>query len=239
MIFSHEFKNDLELINNELLNKRPFAFSKYADGEYFILQNKPIRNIDNWFFDPNLDQRFMNMLRDSLAYKDDGYYVGISCPCCHKESYDWFLQTVGSDYGNTTFANIFVNSNYPYYLDQLIPTFNTYGNIYLVCNGRSNKEKIKQKLNVTDFFGIGDEAFKTDLHLIDDLLNFVNQNNIKGALFLFSAGPFGNVLAHKLWENNKNNTYLDIGSTLNTLTDLNIRDYQSNGHYSNKTCIFQ
>ena len=29
------------------------------------------------------------------------------------------------------------------------------------------------------------------------------------------AGPFGNILTHQLFEHNDNNTYIDIGSTLN------------------------
>ena len=42
-----------------------------------------------------------------------------------------------------------------------------------------------------------------------------------------------------LWKHNKNNTYIDIGSTLNIWTEKNIRDYQStNGVYTNKTCKF-
>ena len=34
-------------------------------------------------------------------------------------------------------------------------------------------------------------------------------------VFLFCCGPFGNILCHELTEYEPNNTYLDIGSTLN------------------------
>jgi hypothetical protein len=57
-------------------------------------------------------------------------------------------------------------------------------------------------------------------------------------LFLFCAGPLGNMLAAKFWEKNKNNTYLDIGSTLNGyLTEIN-RSYLQGGNTSQKTCIW-
>ena len=106
-------------------------------------------------------------------------------------------------------------------------------------NNRFVLEKLKNVINITDFYGIGPEAFKTDLFLIDDLKNLITNNDLKNSLFLFCAGPLGNVLSHQLWEHNKNNTYIDIGSTLNVWTEKNIRDYQTpNGVYSNKICKF-
>jgi len=57
-------------------------------------------------------------------------------------------------------------------------------------------------------------------------------------LFLFCAGPLGNMLAAKFWKVNKTNTYIDIGSTLNTyLTEPN-RRYLTGKHTSLKTCIW-
>jgi hypothetical protein len=238
MKFNKIFKDDIEIINVSLLKKEKFSFSKYADGERFILQSQKITNIDNWTFNPLDDNVFFNMLMDSFKFKDDGYYIGISCPCCDKHSYDWFNKIKGSDDNNTTFANIFVNNNYTYFKEKLIPTFNTYKKIVLIANKDSNLKKLKNVLNYTDFFGIGSEAFKTDLNLIDELKFFININNIKDSLFLFCAGPLGNVLSHQLWSFNKDNTYLDIGSTLNTWTEKNIRDYQKNTELTNKICKF-
>ena len=46
------------------------------------------------------------------------------------------------------------------------------------------------------------------------------------------------MLAAKFWELNKNNTYLDIGSTLNGyLTETN-RGYLRGGNTTLKTCIW-
>lgn len=239
MEFKKKFREDLEIINQKLLNKEKFSFSKYADGEHKILLNVPIRNCDNWFFDPNSDNKFYKMLMDSLKFKDDGYYIGVSCPCCDLMGYSWYLSEKGSDETHTTFANIFVNSNYDYFKNSLLPTFNTYDRIFLIANENSNLIKLKEVLNFTDFYGIGPEAFKTDLDLIDELKEIISDEEIKDSLFLFCAGPLGNVLSHQLWKFNKNNTYLDIGSTLNIWTEKNIRDYQTpNGMYTNKTCNF-
>ena len=75
------FNEDIKIIFNALKNKEHFSFSKYADGEFAILQNKPITNCDNWTFKPERDVKEQNELLNSFTYNEDGYYVGISCPC--------------------------------------------------------------------------------------------------------------------------------------------------------------
>ena len=44
------FKKDLVNIHNFLKEKKPFAFSKYADGEYKILVNEAITNCDGLIY---------------------------------------------------------------------------------------------------------------------------------------------------------------------------------------------
>jgi hypothetical protein len=239
MSFTKNFDSDLKVIQNFLKEKKNFAFSKYADGEHRILLNTQIRNCDNWFFDPNTNYGFFDMLTESIKYNEDNYYIGISCPCCDIEGFNWYKENKGSKDENTTFANIFVNNNYEYFKKEILHTFNTFDRIVLVANKDSNLEKVKTVLNFTDFYGIGGEAFKTDLHLIEELKSLIKSEDLKNTLFLFCAGPLGNVLSYKLWEFNKNNTYVDIGSTLNIWTEKNIRNYQNNGGvYHNKICKF-
>lgn len=239
MKFKKNFKEDIEILNQKLINKENFSFSKYADGEHQILLNNPITNCDNWFFDPTTNNEFHKMLTDSLKFKDNGYYVGISCPCCDLLGHRWYMDEKGSDETHTTFANLFVNSNYEFFKKNLLNTFNTYKRIFLIANENSNLTKLKEVLNFTDFYGIGPEAFKTNLNIINEIKNIIEEESIKDSLFLFCAGPLGNVLSHQLWDFNKNNTYLDIGSTLNIWTEKNIRDYQTpKGTYTNRTCNF-
>jgi hypothetical protein len=238
MIFTQKFTEDFDILKNNVKEHKKFAFSKYADGEYNILINQPIRNIDNWFYNPNENYDFYKLLFESFMFQDEGYYIGISCPCCDVSTHRWYMDNKGSSLDNTTFANIFVNNNYEMFKQELLPLFNTYKRIFLIANENSNLLKLKEVLNITDFYGIGIEGFKTNLNLIDELITKINYENITDTLFLFCAGPLGNVLSHKLWNNNKNNTYIDIGSTLNIWTEKNLRDYQLGGVYSNKLCIF-
>ena len=77
------FKQDLVVFYNKLLSKENFSFSKYADGEWAVIQNCPVNNGEFWF-DPNNseDQKKRRYLIESFEYKNPQYYVGISCPCC-------------------------------------------------------------------------------------------------------------------------------------------------------------
>lgn len=238
MIFQHKFDDDFNIIKESIAKKEKFSFSKFADGEIAIMQKIKIRNIDNWLFEPDKDENFSNLLYDSLRYNEDGYHIGISCPCCDFNGYTWLKSNFGLDYKNVTFANIFVNNNYPKFKTELLPLFNNFDNIIFIGNMNSNLEKVNEVLNFKTFYGVGPEAFKTDLLLVNILIDRIKNEDIKDALFLFSAGPLGNVLSHKLWAANKNNTYIDIGSTMNIWTGLNLRDYQLNGGYANKICTF-
>jgi hypothetical protein len=46
------------------------------------------------------------------------------------------------------------------------------------------------------------------------------------------------MLAARMWENNKNNTYIDIGSTLNSYLVGNNRGYLKGAETLKKTCIW-
>ena len=43
----------------------------------------------------------------------------------------------------------------------------------------------------------------------------LKQQKINNLIYLFCCGPFGNILCHQLTDHEPDNTYLDIGSTLN------------------------
>ena len=88
---------------------------------------------------------------------------------------------------------------------------------------------------------IGKNAWVENTNLIDEIKLFITKNNVKNGLFLFCAGPFGNILTHQLFEHCKDNTYIDIGSTLNPLLlENNVlnRGYLRGESSRNKICIW-
>jgi len=203
------FEDDFYFFYNLLKNGTKFSFSKYADGEYAMLVNQRIATQDNWAFNPDTDFKSREELLDSFRFNENGYYVGISCPCCQPMAHvQWMRDNVGVYKDHLTWANIFVNGNYKKFVENFIPEFNNH-EIILVGTEKGDPSTLPFK--VEKYIPIGTAAFRDNLNLVTEL----PQENYQNKLFLFCAGPLGNMLAAKMWKHNKNNIYMDIGSTLN------------------------
>jgi len=226
-----DFKKDLELIKKLLTNGERFSFSKYADGEYAILKNQKITNCDNWTFDPKIHGKYQDKLMDSFTYNDEGYYVGISCPCCVPQDHvNWMRKTVNVPNSRLTWANLFVNGNHNDYMKHIVPLFNTY-DVTLVANKKADVNKLP--FTVNEHIPISDLAWVDNYNLLESL-----KRDDKDRLYLFAAGPLGNMLAYELWKNNKKNTYIDIGSTLNHFLVGANRGYLRGAATLKKICVW-
>lgn len=228
-----DFNKSIEILFESLKRGEKFAFSKYADGEYKILINEKITNCDNWTFDPEIHQTHQQELLDSFTYYEEGYYIGVSCPCCvPNQDVMWMRNNVGAPQTNITWANIFVNSNYKFFVDNFIPEFNNH-DIILIANQESVLGYLP--FEVEEFIPITNTAWFDNFDLVKSLPN----KEYKDKLFLFCAGPLGNMLAAKMWGKNKSNTYLDIGSTLTPyLLGINNRGYLQGNNSINKKCVW-
>lgn len=228
-MITDSFRGDIEFIFKKLQSKEKFSFSKYADGEFAILANIPITNADNWTFNPELHTNIREELIRSFQLKDKNYFVGVSCKCCQpSEVVDWMREESKQDI--LTWANLFVNSNYPYFKSTFIPEFNNHD---IVLFARHNA-KVGNLPFPVEHIQISEQAFIDDFYLVNEFP--IHQYRDK--LFLFCAGPLGNMLAAKFWELNKTNTYLDIGSTLNPYLTENNRGYLNKPEHQLKTCIW-
>jgi hypothetical protein len=226
------FEEEIYRIFNLFKKGSPFSFSKFADGEWAAIQNE---NLNNSEFENNsgVNQFFRDKLIESIKYKDPNYYIGTCCPCCNGEIAQKMRDFSGQDEDHMTFANVFVNTNYGIYKKLFFEQYKNY-DIHLIANKNSKIENLPFKIE--KFYPIGFSAWINDYHLIEQILNA----NLKNKLFLFCCGPFGNILAHQLLLNNKENIYLDIGSTLNPWLQSEgfKRDYYCGGYFSNRTCIW-
>jgi hypothetical protein len=186
------FKNEIEKLFARLISKKPFAFSKYADGEWMAMNQFPVFNGE---FKADSSEKTLNsiqLLRESFVYKDPNYFVGISCPCCQGQAHQQMKTVSGQNEENLTYANIFVNSNYQFYKEKFIPEYKNW-TVNLIANEKSDITKLP--FDVKRFYPIKVNAWVENLDLIEEL-KFLNTN---GELYLFAAGPFGNILSYKLW----------------------------------------
>lgn len=232
-MITNSFRGDIKFIFNKIKNRDKFSFSKFADGEYEVLRNNKITNCDNWTFDPKIHNKEHELLTNAFKYKHHNYYVGISCKCCQPDlNVEWMRQNVGTE--NVTWANIFVNDNYLYFIDNFIPEFNSWdGEVIVIANENGSAEDLPFKVDMYYPIDLHSWKYMNINTIIKNLKEKLNENQ----LFLFSGGMVGNILAHRLHEENKNNTYLDIGSTINPWIVGNNRGYLRNRN-SKKKCIW-
>jgi len=228
------FSEEIVKFYNKLKTEKHFAFSKYADGEWMALRGQQGTN-NEWIMNDNSEtySKSKDLLWQSFTYKDNEYYIGISCPCCQGQHHYDMLAASQQDDAHVTYANLFVNSNYNFYKNNILPFLKT-KQVHLVANECSNINNLP--FTVERFYPIQYNAWIHNLNLIEK----ISALNLKDKYILFSAGPLGNILCHQLWERNKNNTYIDIGSTIDPWTKANLfgRYYTDDSPYKDKICTW-
>jgi hypothetical protein len=259
------FKGDFLHIVQLLKDKKHFAFSRFSDGELMVIKNQLIVISQNmavvhgqahggfWgpeehkVFDPNTQQDFRKKLIECFEHKQENYYKGICCRCCVGE--EWFAwqfdNHLSRDEAHLTWSNVFINSNYPMFIEQALPAMKDHKVVY-VCNEIADLSKFP--LNLVKDFRVGNNCHIRNVGLVEEMKTWVRENNIKDHLFLFSAASLSNILIYELYKEFPDNVYLDIGSTLNPLLGMNgwmgsrgyLRGYWLNQHdeYSRKECIW-
>jgi hypothetical protein len=235
-MITDSFKGDILFISNKLSRNDCFSFSKFADGEYAIISGQSITNIDGWNFDNDRDHRERSLLIEAFQYSSENYYIGICCPCCAPTAVNWMRESHNSN-GRVTWANIFVNSNYQIFCEYILPNINAWpGKVNIVASEKGIGKSLPIKVNT--YIPIGQEAWKMPHaeSIIAETAHLARKSS--GQLFLFCAGPLGNMLAYKLHQISPDNTYLDIGSTLNRWLVGNNRGYLIGGMDKTKVCIW-
>jgi hypothetical protein len=219
--FTQEFEKYKKMIED----KTPFAFSRWADGELWILQNRSytlsptsygyIFPEDQKEFDATTHQFHRKKLWDAFKYGSPTYHIGITTGSdanLHGFSpRDWMIQNSGSNIEQITFANLWINSNYKRFRAEVIPLFEKYPTV-IMCNERSN---LSNWQNLKKSFLVGSNCIINDDNKIDEMAEFVKTEKPKGWLFLFAASSLGNLCIHRLHQIAPENTYIDVGSALN------------------------
>jgi hypothetical protein len=225
------FDEEIYFFLDKIVNKENFALPRYSDGELYMLQRRSIHlhenknyvegshnNIqprpayDTKHFDSSEHTDFIEHLIEAFSHKQDNYYKGICCRCCvGEDDFKWQFKFLSDD-DNLTWANVFLNSNYPFFMSKVLPEIKKRKAVY-VCNEHANLKN--EDWIIKDFRITSNQAFITDVGVIDKIGDYIESNNIKDTLFLFSASALSNLAIYELYKKYPNNTYLDIGTTIN------------------------
>jgi hypothetical protein len=239
------FKGDFDLFVKNIINNEHFALSRWGDGELTILEGKSIdlthKGDGEFKYDSQseIHNKMRYKLLESYTFWDNNYFIGIACPCCvGEEKYQYMKKLSCQPEECLTWANIFVNSNYKYFLSEFLPALKG-KKIVLVANAKGLPNLNNLPFEVEKYFPIGTDAWVNNIEMIQYIQQMIGEFNMNDYVFLFAAGPFANVLTYELWKYNKNNTYIDIGSTLDKLLGLTVtRGYLQGAPTLNKTCVW-
>jgi len=200
---------DLDFFMNKIRNCIPFAVIRPADGEFRVLQNESLTNVDNWTFIKN-GKLYHDLTSAIHLASNKNCFVGIPCGCCNIDMARWYINTFKLHPSYTTFANIFVNKNWKtwikFLLDEKI-AFTFIGPFNL-----PNSFIVQNYINIPLYL-VNDWDSKGDEYL-SMIMNEIKK--YKNRLFLFSGGPISKILIANAWNQHPYNIYLDIGSSLDT-----------------------
>ena len=237
------------MLQEKLKAGESFAFTRFSDGEmnimknqHLILDNKSTRidgetagikydSIDHKEFDPEKHAFVRDKLMSAYKFDKDNYFVGLSCPCCvgHQNN-DWMKKQRGTDDKHLTWANLLVNSNYPIFLEHMVPLLKE-REVVFVCNKKSTFNELP--FEIKKDFRIGKNAMVNDLHLSEEIGSWIKQDKIKDHVFLFSASTLSNLLIYELFRDFPNNTYIDVGTTLHPLMSMPLQRNYLKGYWLN------
>ena len=239
-----DFKNDFFKLVNKLKTKENFAFTRFSDGEIAIMQGKVLvlasdkvilgetvygfghADNDHKEFDPKRDKFLTEKLLDAYQFKKENYFVGglcRNCTCASQEFKPWMRDLYGADDEHAVSANLLVNSNYSLFINHFVPELKN-RKVVLVCNENANLDNLP--FEVVKDFRVGKNCIINDHHLVDDIKNFIDSNEVKDHVFLLSASSLSEVLIHELFKHNDQNTYIDVGTTLHKHLGMELgRDY--------------
>ena len=199
--------DDLKYFMNKIQCREPFALIRPCDGEYIVMQNETLTNIDNWTFQQN--GKLCDDLKNAVNIASNkGCYIGIPCGSCNLKMANWYVKEFNINPYYTTFANVFVNKNWKQWTSFLINE-----KIPFIFVG-SNK--------LPDIF-MTHEHINIPLYLVNEwdssgheyLANILTKvKKYKNTIFMFSCGPISKIMIAHAWKEHPYNIYLDIGSSL-------------------------
>jgi len=224
-----EIKKLLDLLNNGY----PFAYNRFSDGEYYIINNDFLEigkdivkvgnlNVKNSYssfdfklFDPNKHSDSRNRLIEAFIHNQNSYFKGLMCKCCtsrknYNNQFKLLKMFGGSVDSNLVSANLFVNGNFDFFRDIFLPELFK-KKLVIICHESADLTNISHVKS----FRLTYNSFVRELFLIDDIKDWINQEKIENHVFIVSGSSWAKIAIFELFKFFPKNTYLDIGTSMN------------------------
>mgnify|MGYP003656102774 CR=1 FL=1 len=256
-----DFTEEFDKIKGLISSNTPFAFSRFSDGEVTVLQNNVVVLADNYFiqgdlhgdetqleghylpeeqkeFYPDKHELFHKRLVEAFKFRKKNYFKGIPAQNASYGDVSWKFCTDLYGDGDTehlTFASVMINGNYHRFVTEIIPEL-AKKKIVLICNENADLHRLP--FEVVKDFRCGTNSMINNYNMIGEILKWIEDHDVTGHTFLFSAGTLSNYLIYQLYKIADTNQYIDIGSSLGyhlALRGSFLRGYLN--HYWNRGII--
>lgn len=233
-----DFVKDFNKLLLMLKQGENFAFTRFSDGELFILQNKTLILAEKYYvtgdikgsnvytkeeqkeFHPDKHSFYRNKLVECYKHKQENFFKGI-CTATDghvgRDNFNWMIDFHGGDHPNLTFSNLLINANYKRFIEEMVPLFENKKVLY-VANENANLSKLP--FEVYKSFPVGSNCMIENYDTSEKVKNYIKDNSIEDAIVLCSAASLSNFITYECFKENSKNTFLDIGSCLNPLLGL-------------------
>lgn len=230
-----KLSDEFDFFWNKILKGENFAFMRNADGELAIMEGRHVAAQEGNWSSPNHITKLGIAIYESLSLVAGNVYYAVSCPCCDRRAYYWYMSRI-QNRRNITFANLWINSNYPRFQVEF-PKLRR--DAVLIANYRAEGKRIGN-LNVLRHYKISDDCIS---FWEDDAEQMINQivtdfGDKKNILYVVSAGPMSGPIISALYKKNPDNCYVDFGSSIDPYyRDGITRPYMKKGNvYAKRNC---
>lgn len=234
-----EFSQYFDYYTSQIYARRPMVMYRFGDGELMIANGEAVgtqtqaHQVDRWQAPAGIS-RLGYDLRNALSEQGPNIHFGIPCTCCNPPGNQHMKNLIKN---SPIFpANIFINSNYPKFRNFIASLHNHPIAIWLNHRGSTNHlpfRPVAVRRAPDDCVNIYQSQRN---ELLAEARHFAK--SMQNTIFLIGAGPLSEALIHTMWNQNPNNTYIDVGSALDEYIYMGrTRPYQTPGTiYSSLSC---
>ena len=191
-------------------NGENFALIRHADGERMIAVNSPIKAQEGGWSSPGYATKLGEDIVRTFDICEENFFYAISCPCCDLPAYYWYKSRIISK--NTTFANLWINKNYP----KFKKSFDSLSRDAILIANYSARNKAIGNLNILKHYEISDDCISFWEQDAPEMLSVIKRDFgvRENLLYVVSAGPMSGPIIADLYKHNPNNCYVDFGSAI-------------------------
>lgn len=215
------------------------AISRYWDWEKMLILWQEVGQWTQARIQDKWASKWMTRLWEALSKTLDvccvDFYYAIPCQCCNLNWKLRYMDNIKST--NYTFANLFINNNYQYFKERLKDLKRE---VILIANWEWKDKTYPFK--VKEYHSMPDDCINYFASDWDDFIKKMKKlaKDNTNQLFFISAWPLANIAVYEMFNENPNNTYIDVWSAIDEWTKGRItRGFQRREDmYAQRYCKF-